>query len=196
MNWVEIALYAGIAVFFAVQLFRVLGRKEGSMGAAPRTEPDLRPEPVSTPPRDETPRFTGPAGYKLRRLYEADNDFDPSDFLDNAKAAYEIIITAFADGDRRALAGLLRADVLELYESAIAARAPGVSAPRLNRLRHAEIRDADIRENLASVAVGFDSELLLDGGELRNAHELWTFERPIKSASPVWVLAGVEPLDA
>lgn len=203
MNWLEISIYAGVAVFLVLQLLRVLGRKEGHMGPGRpveqgRAEPAMRTSGPADPARDEVdpPRFTGPAGYKLRRVYEADKSFDPEHFLDGAKSAHAMIITAFAEGDREMLAGLLQPSVLELYEQAIAERKEGEVPPRLERLKHAEIRDAEVRENLGSVSVSFESEIYLGDGELRATHELWTFERALDSASPNWLLAAVTPIEA
>lgn len=203
MNWLEISIYAGVALFLVLQLLRVLGRREGHMGQGqplePRTaETAMRTPGPADPAREDTdpPRFTGPAGYKLRRVYDADKSFDPDHFLDGAKAAHGMIIQAFADGDREMLAGLLQPSVLELYENAIAERKPDEIPPRLQRLKHAEIRDAEVRENLGSVSVSFEAELALGEGVLRATHELWTFERPLDSQSPNWLLAAVTPIDA
>ncbi len=203
MNWLEISIYAGVALFLVLQLVRVLGRKEGHMGHGQSLEPrPAEPAMRSAGPADsgrgeaEAPRFTGPAGYKLRRVYEADNSFDPQHFLDGAKAAHAMIIQAFADGDRDMLAGLLQPSVLELYETAIDERQPGEFPPRLQRLKHAEIRDAEVRENLGSVSVSFEAELAIGEGDLRASHELWTFERALDSQSPNWLLAAVAPIEA
>ena len=42
-----------------------------------------------------------PLGQSLTALMRADPGFDPGQFLDGAKAAYEMIVTSFAGGDRK-----------------------------------------------------------------------------------------------
>src|SRR5690606_26811700 len=43
----------------------------------------------------------------LNAMADADSTFSPKSFLEGAKAAYEMIVTAFAEGDRKTLKNLL-----------------------------------------------------------------------------------------
>ena len=62
--------------------------------------PDL--EPLAPMPRAGTPLHDG-----LVAIAKDDPDFDPEHFIAGAKAAYEMIVTAFAQGDRATLKNLL-----------------------------------------------------------------------------------------
>lgn len=198
MNWVEILVYAGLAVFFLFQLYRVLGRNTGHMGAEPpRTgAPELALSPNGPIPMnvEATPSFTGPAGYKLRKIYEQDHDFDPDHFLTGAKLAYEMIVKAFEGGDKDMLRNLLEPDVAQIYFDAIDARLASDDGPRSRfvRLKHAEVMDAEIVERRARITVRFEAELTVAEQSNRSTVEDWVFQRPLDSQSPNWRLASVE----
>ena len=55
----------------------------------------------------------------LKAINEADPAFAPKSFIEGAKAAYEMIVTAFAQGDRKTLKNLLEKDVYDGFERAI-----------------------------------------------------------------------------
>ena len=114
---------------------------------------------------DERPRvraaFTGPAATGLEAIAAVDAQFNPDDFTKGARKAYELIVNAYADGDRDALRQLVDDDVFEVYTQAIADREKAGTEPmRLVRLRSARIVEASLdEEKMARVAVSFESEL-------------------------------------
>src|SRR5690606_24929925 len=61
-------------------------------------------------------------GKSLTALIKADPSFDPGHFVEGAKAAYEMIVGAFAEGDKKTLKQLLGPEVLDGFETAIAER--------------------------------------------------------------------------
>ena len=118
--------------------------------------------------------------------------FDIAHFMNGAKGAYEIIVGAFAKGDRDALRNLLTPRVFESYIAAIAAReAKGEPGPELVRLKSADLAGAELAGDTARVTVKFESELAEGAHGVRDAHERWTFERLIRSSDPNWRLARV-----
>jgi predicted lipid-binding transport protein (Tim44 family) len=136
--------------------------------------------------------FTGPAAAGLEAIAAIDATFSPEDFTKGARRAYELIVTAFADGDRDALRPLVDDDVFEVYSDAIKEReAAGTDAVRLARLKSARIVDAEVQSgDLGRVMVSFEAEVS-DGDLMRTAREVWTFKRPLKSANPNWLLDEV-----
>ena len=144
----------------------------------------------------------------LKAIADADPTFSPKDFLDGAKAAYEMIVTAFATGDRKTLKTLLDKDVYDGFESAIAAReADGktvsftfVGLPKIE-IAHAEVDKRDAR-----IAVAFTAEVVQatkdkDGAIVEgNATDVatiadeWTFARNPKSRDPNWRLVATNQL--
>ena len=119
-----------------------------------------------TPPKpeqtDADPVFTGPAAAGLEAIYQADSSFRTRDFLLGARSAYEMIVAAFARGDREALKPLLDTDVYESFDAAISQRDFTMERRRLSllRLKKAEIDEAELDETgMARIMVRYDAEL-------------------------------------
>jgi predicted lipid-binding transport protein (Tim44 family) len=144
----------------------------------------------------------------LKAIADADPTFTPKSFLEGAKAAYEMIVTAFATGDRKTLRNLLEKDVYDGFERAIAEReAAGrkvdftfVGLPKI------EISDADLDKRDARVAVKFNAEVvqatrdkdgtLIEGNadQVQTIADEWTFARNPKSRDPNWKLVATNQL--
>ena len=196
MDWnlIEIGGLAFIAGLVLFRLYAVLGRRTGS------ERPDPRPAPASgdlsrlgqgpAPQRGLAAAL--PAGDGVTAILRVDPNFDVEKFLKGARSAYEMIVQAFAKGDRDALRERLTPRVFDLYSTAIAQREEkGGAGPELVRLRRAEMTDAALDGNIARVGVKFEAELA-DGPErVRDAREKWTFERDVRSSDPNWRLARV-----
>ncbi len=190
---IEIAVLAAIAGFVLYRLYSTLG-KRSERPAEPRPQPaqgELPREDMGLPPRTKAPP-SGPAGEGLMAIVRADPMFDVEQFTSGARSAYEIIVGAFAKGDREALKNLLTPRVFESYDQAITAReAKGEAGPELVRLKSAEIIDADLNGSVARVTVKFEAELAQGAHGVRDAREKWTFERDVRSPDPNWRLARV-----
>lgn len=192
-EWIEMAILAFIAGFVLFRLYTTLGRR-------PERPPEPRPQPAqgALPQEERSPIVTapvaasGPAGEGLSAIVRADPSFDMDHFVTGARGAYEIIIGAYAKGDREALKGLLTERVYESYVAAIAAREErNELGPELVRLKHAEIADAKLVGDVAQVGVRFEAELADGAVGVRDAREKWTFERNTRSNDPNWRLARV-----
>ncbi|HEY0918837.1 Tim44/TimA family putative adaptor protein [Devosia sp.] len=145
----------------------------------------------------------------LAAIAEADPGFGPKSFLEGAKSAYEMIVTAFAQGDRKTLRNLLEKDVYDGFEKAIAEReAAGhkvdftfVGLPRI------EISEAELDKRNALVTIRFFAEVvsatrdrdgtLIEGNadQVTNIADEWTFARNPKSRDPNWKLVATSQLD-
>jgi predicted lipid-binding transport protein (Tim44 family) len=192
---IEIVVLAFIAGFVLFRLYATLGRRTGpERPAVPRPAPAQGMMPQSVAPASPLPQaFVGnPAGEGVMAIVRADPSFDISHFMNGAKGAYEIIVAAFAKGDREALRNLLTPRVFDSYVAAIAAReAKGEAGPELVRLKSADLAGAELAGDTARVTVKFESELAEGAHGVRDAHERWTFERLIRSSDPNWRLARV-----
>jgi len=189
----EILILAFVAGFVLFRLYTTLGKRTGE-------EPRVAPQPA----QGELPREAAPtpvpaqlagagAGEGVAAIARADPNFEPGYFLQGARSAYELIVGAFAKGDRDAVRGLLTARVYDSYAAAIAAREEkGGAGPELVRLKSAEIVDAELRGETARVTVKFEAELAEGAHGVRDARERWTFERDVRSADPNWLLARVQ----
>lgn len=187
-----LAFVAGIVLF---RLYTTLGKRTGAERPAdPRPQPAQGELPQGDPgPQPQQPFQPGQqTGEGLMAIVRADPSFDVEHFLGGARVAYERILSAFAQGDKDALAELLTPRVLDSYSSAIDAREQqGGAGPELVRLRKAEIADASLEGDTARVSVKFEAELAEGVHGVRDAREKWTFERDTRSPDPNWRLARV-----
>lgn len=192
---IEIVILAFVAGFVLFRLYTTLGRRTGSERPASPTPAPAQgelPREAPSPVRRPAPAPSGAAGEGLMAIVRADPSFDVEHFTAGARAAYELIVNAFAKGDRETLKGLLTPRVFESYSAAIAQReASGGMGPELVRLRSAEVIDASLEGDIARVAVKFEAELAEGAHGVRDALERWTFERNVRSADPNWLLARV-----
>ena len=196
---IQVVILAAIALFVLFRLYTVLGRGEDN-SPVQRTEPQPKPRPVDTGASDlplpnadnDRPIFTGPAAGGLEDIYNADNSFSEASFMRGAKAAYTMIVTAFAAGDRATLRPLLDDDVYEAWDQAITDRETnGTPAFDLLRIRRAEIESAEMDGNMARIWVRYEAELG-DGETTRTARELWAYMHDVTANDPNWILDDVE----
>lgn len=199
----EVLILAAIALFVLSRLYVALGRDDGPPDGTTRGKPNpVQASPtqgeIVTPPAqvsaqpDIEPSFTGPAAGGLEEIYRADRSFNPRAFLQGARSAYEMIVEAFAEGDRSQLRPLLDDDVYEAWDAAISAREESGDEPwRLLRIKKSEIEDAGVTDDIARVMVRYEAELG-DGEKTKYAKEIWTFMRNVGSSDPNWLLDDVE----
>lgn len=193
---IEILILAFVAGFVLFRLYTTLGRRTGS-------EPP--PRPATATAQGELPREAfgqtplapqappGPAGEGLLAILRADPNFDVDHFVTGSRAAYELIVSAFARGDKDTLRDLLTPRVFESYAAAIDQRQQsGGAGPELVRLKTAEIVEASLTDSTARVTVKFEAELAEGAHGVRDARERWTFERNVRSSDPNWFLSRVQ----
>ena len=132
----------------------------------------------------------------LLAVAKADTAFEPEAFLAGSGRAYEMIVSAFADGDRKALKNLLSRDVYEGFVSAIGEREK--LGEKLDQqfvgIKKSDIVDAEVRNGTALVTVRFVSELISarldkagaviegDPQKIKDVTDIWTFSRDVSSA--------------
>lgn len=196
---IEVLILAAVALFVLWRLYMALGRG-GDEGPMHRPAPTAEQrqgnaEPAAPSPRrveNDRPVFTGPAAGGLEDIYNADRSFRADDFMKGAKAAYQMIVAAYAKGDREELRPLLDDDVFEAWDESITAReADGTRPFELLRIKKAEIDRAELEDSIARVSVRYEAELG-DGETTRIAREIWTFKRDVTSGDPNWLLDDVD----
>ncbi len=190
-----VVVLAAIAVVVLTRLYSVLGRRTGADAPAPpQPKPATAPSDIGGPAPLPAPITSqpGPAGGGVGDIARADPSFDVGHFITGARSAYELIVQAFANGDRNALRPLLTTRVFSSYDKAIGEReASGGKGPELVRLKSAEIADAQLDGQIARVSVRFEAELAEGAHGIRDTKERWTFERDVSSLDPNWRLAAV-----
>lgn len=147
-----------------------------------------------------------PLAKGLSQIAETGSGFDPASFLDGAKVAYEMIVTAFAKGDRKTLRDLLARQVYDGFAEAIAAREERGETVESTfvGIQSADLVDAGVKGRIARVTVKFRSQLISgtrdrdgeivegDPQTVREVTDIWTFERDTTSRDPNWKLAATE----
>jgi len=147
-----------------------------------------------------------PLGQSLTALMRADPGFDPGQFLDGAKSAYEMVVMAFAEGDDAMLKQLLGDDVFDGFERAIRERETRGEKLESNLvgIDKADIIESEVKTRTAYVTVKFVSELVSvtrdaegdvvegDPKKVREVTDIWTFARDIGSKNPNWKLVATE----
>ena len=223
-NYQYIILFAMIAAFLILRLRSVLGRRTGNerrrelfvRRPAPLAEKPgadkPRPDKVATPADpDKVVALPTSAGKPaatvaegLGQIRRADPGFDPQQFLEGARSAFEMIVAAFAKGDKAALRPLLSDEVYRPFAATIDERAAAKETfeTRDLRLDDAEIIDADVSGSTARVTVKLVSHQInvtraMDGsivdGDPEHAVEktdYWTFARDTRSVDPNWLLVA------
>jgi len=204
----EIILYAVLTLIVGAMLYSVLGKDVGHGGESKLDAKDVldklnvKPDQLAT-----EPAYTGPGAKGIAAIRAADQHFNVGQFLDGAKAAYGMILEAFADGDKETLDGLLNTDVKQAYFDAIDDRKAKEwsQTTDLARLISADIQDAERKGKTGRIRVLYLAELataLIDkNGEivdgdldiLSRVREVWTYERTLSSKNPNWILSSVEP---
>ena len=96
-----------------------------SLPPRPATEAPPRPAEAAQPPAERWKDVaeTGSAvAAGLDAIAGAESSFDAKHFITGARAAYEMIVTAFAGGDRRQLRNLLSREVFDGFDAALTER--------------------------------------------------------------------------
>jgi predicted lipid-binding transport protein (Tim44 family) len=228
-------IFALLAVFVVWKLRSVLGTRTGNEKqrdrsfSPPRTEEAARQSlpggnvirlPGAPAAEASTPAEPKPDAERWKDLIEpgsraipgleamaaAEPGFDLRAFLAGAKSAYEMIVTAFAKGDRATLRRLLADDVYESFTHALAEREARGERVEMTfvSLERVAIDDAQVKGPLAQITVRFQSKLItatydkagavIDGSPERvvDMTDIWTFAREISSRDPNWRLVATE----
>jgi predicted lipid-binding transport protein (Tim44 family) len=218
-QYFDIILFAMIAAFLVLRLRSVLGRRTGNerrrelfvRRTAPLADKSV-PGKVATPGDPDKDMASLVPAVKpadtvadgLTRIRRADPNFDPSQFLEGARTAFEMIVSAYAKGDKAGLRPLLSDEVYQPFVATIDERAAAKETFETSDLRldASEIVDADLAGRTARVTVKLASRQInvtraMDGSIVDGdpdhpveKTDYWTFARDTRSADPNWVLVG------
>ena len=213
-QYFDIILFAMVAAFLVLRLRSVLGRRTGNerrrelfvrraRPAAEKGSDLVSPSLVTPPATVPVPPANAVAG-ALTEIHRADPSFDPAHFLEGARTAFDMIVTAFASGEKVALRPLLSDEVFQQFVSAIDDRAAAKETleTRILRLDNADIVEAELLGRNAHVTVKLTSHQInvtraMDGsivdGDPEHPTEktdYWTFSRDTRSSDPNWVLVA------
>lgn len=225
-QFLDIILFAAIAAFLVLRLRSVLGRRTGHEGRVEydpfrqRKEhdqqgaqddedkvihlPEARSESQQDGDKSAGALGDGPLETALTRIRLADPSFDKDGFAQGARAAFEMIITAFAQGDTDTLRPLLADEVYSDFAQAIEDRRSRNESleTTIVSVSGAEVIEAELQGRTAFVTVKFVSEQvnvtrdsegrIIDGdpNEVATITDIWTFARNTRSRDPNWALVA------
>ncbi len=180
--------------------------------ALPGRTAEPAPKPAEAAAVPAADRWSGiaalgsPVAAGLDAIAGEDKSFDGKHFVAGARTAYEMIVTAYAEGDRRTLKNLLSRDVYDGFEAAIRDReAKGETAEsRFVSIDKSDITEAELRGRTAQITIRFVSQLVsatrdregtvIEGNaeKVTDVTDVWTFARDLSSRDPNWKLVATE----
>lgn len=217
-EYFDIILFAMIAAFLVYRLGSVLGKRTGHerqgrepfgrIGGKESSVETGNDNVVAIPPREAPPQEEEPdtpLGAALTQIKLADSSFTRKHFLEGARAAFEMVITAFALGDMKTLRSLLSQEVYDNFADAIRSR------ERANQTRETTLVGIDVAEIIeakfeekryAHVTVKYISQQVNatrdeahnvvegDPNAIEKVTDIWTFRRDTRSSDPNWQLVA------
>ncbi len=224
----DIILFAMIAAFLVLRLRGVLGRRTGHErrphnrmsrrrqdGANDDNVADLPDrndgaEDASFGPATESAAENAtnndPAMAGLEQISATDRSFDPEGFLAGSRAAFEMVLKAFVDGDTKVLRSLLNDEVFDNFAAAIKDRedAGETLEKTIIGIKNSSILEARMAGRTAFVTVKFVSEQVNvtcdgdgevidgDGNHVTDVTDIWTFARNTRARDPNWTLVETQ----
>jgi predicted lipid-binding transport protein (Tim44 family) len=190
----------------------------GKVVAMPRreTEPVGQPAAQGVPVAEAITRIKTFPGAEpgvregLLDILKLDPDFNPEHFVRGARQAYEMIVTAFAEGNRKILKDLLSREVYDGFVAAISERESRgeVMDQSFVGISKAEMLEANTRNGAANITMRFVSQLISatrdkagavvagDPQKIAEVTDIWTFSRDLSSArgrsNPNWKLIATQ----
>lgn len=175
-----------------------------------RSSPEFREPPQ--PVRDikaEIGKFAEagtPLNKGLLNIADVDEEFDPTSFMQGAERAYEMIITDFAEGNKRSLKKLLARDVYNRFAESIDSREKAGETMSTSFIGFDKVTmlEADLNGKQAEITIKFKSSLVrsvhnregevIDGDEtnIEKITDIWTFGRNASSRDPNWKLIATD----
>jgi predicted lipid-binding transport protein (Tim44 family) len=198
--FIQILVLAVIAAVVLYQLYATLGRRVGRQPEDVAATAKVGTTAVPTAEPVVTGRLEGVAALRARQP-----DFDPARFLTGARSAYEMIVKAFAAGERETLKPLLADDVMANFEAAITAREAEGRTEKVEFMvpPRVDLESVTVEGDTARAVVRILAEVrarsVSAAGEAvddRRTAELWTFERDLKTSNPNWTLVHVGAAEA
>jgi len=127
-------------------------------------------------------------------------------FIKGAKEAYEIIITSFAEGDKKALKPLLNKKIFQNFSDEIDYRKKENLKSELTfvGVKSAEIKNFEKKDNNYTFTVNFVSEIItckkdknnnvIEGSPdiIKTVKDVWKFSKNMWSSNPNWYLVETQ----
>ncbi len=214
----DILLFAFIAAFLCYRLYSVLGQKHGSERKRSshivekheevQAKKELEelggdPEAFHEEMAKEKSKMIDlidpnePLSVKRGVAYvqSQDSTFDEEAFLEGAKKAFEMIVSAYSSGKISPIKSFVSETLYQAFQKNIKARKEQGDSLDIEVLKilSADLMKIEIKEDKAQIRVQFItdqkiSESKKDPGSVEEITDDWVFERKLDSTSPIWTL--------
>ena len=211
MPFIDILIFAVIAVLLVLRLRSVLGQRTGYEQPQDNQVKESFDDKGNAPipfrkAADKSAKISGSGLDALRRV---DRQFNEKEFVQGATAAFDMILTAFADGDQAQLKRLLSYDLLQSFMQTSHDRTAAKETLEItiNDIRDVSILNVELVDSVASITVHFHTtqtriardeqgDVMEDSDtEPQEFIDIWTFERDLTLSDPNWKLAETESAD-
>ena len=203
MPFVDILIFAVIAIFLIMRLRNILGSREGfeqkqdNRPIQPVNQAESAREKKVVPLRPSQLDGTG-----LEAVRRADPNFSDDTFMQGAASAFGMVLSAFADSDVTQLRRLLSFELYEEFSESIRLRNKNGDELGIEiiSIDDVQLTDGQVVDNIASVTVTFVSTqtrtltdrdgvvLEEDSTEFTELTDIWVFERDTQLDDPNWKL--------
>jgi len=134
------------------------------------------------------------------------DDVAKEQFIKGAKAAYEMIITSFAKGDKKTLKPLLNKEIYQNFSDEIDHRKKENLKSELTfvTVKSAKIKNFEKKNNIYTFTVNFVSEIItckkdknnkvIEGNPdiIKTVNDVWKFSKNMWSSNPNWYLVETQ----
>ena len=189
-EYIDIILLAMIAGFIFLRLRGILGKRTG-FG-----------EKLSTDFKQKFQKETIDKNLKNQTFDESAKQ----EFLNGAKAAYEMIVTSFAKGDKNVLKPLLNKEIYQNFSDEINNRKKENIKSELTfvGVKSAKIKNFEKKDNIYTFTVDFVSEIIackkdknnkvIEGNPdiIKTVNDIWKFSKNMWSNNPNWYLVETQ----
>ena len=193
-EYLDIILLAIIAGFIILRLRGILGRRTGH---EKKDFGDLFGKKATQSGSEK--KVVNLSSGKL-------DDAAKEQFIKGAKAAYEMIITSFAEGDKKALKPLLNKKIFQNFSDEIDYRKKENLKSELTfvGVKSAEIKNFEKKDNNYTFTVNFVSEIItckkdknnkvIEGNPdiIKTVKDVWKFSKNMWSSNPNWYLVETQ----
>ena len=193
-EYLDIIILAMIAGFIILRLRGILGRRTGH---EKKVLGGLLGKKVTQ--RNTEKKVVNLSSSKL-------DDAAKEQFIEGAKAAYEMIITSFAKGDKNALKPLLNKEIYQNFSHEIDRRKKENLKSELTfvGVKSAEIKNFEKKDNIYIFTVNFVSEIItyrkdknnkvIEGNPdiIKTVNDVWKFSKNMWSSNPNWYLVETQ----
>ena len=189
-EYIDIILLAMIAGFIFLRLRGILGKRTGFS------------EKLSTDFKQEIQKETTNKNLE-NQIFD---DSAKQKFLNGSKAAYEMIVTSFAEGDKNVLKPLLNKEIYQNFSDEIDNRKKENIKSELTfvGVKSAKIKNFEKKDNIYTFTVDFVSEIItckkdknnkvIEGNPdtIKTVNDIWKFSKNMWSDNPNWYLVETQ----